>query len=261
MLPRLVTWLEACQEIQERPLRMKTIKDRIEQLDNVLLPVSADHNISPSIRDIVVDMPEARQAIDVALDATVSFDTLLAALPAFTEQWRQEAYTSLDQQIRQRAYNLKKLKGNPLALAVGEFFRCEDCLSPVGHTDVLNHHCPRQNGKFNRTVPNHHSNSHDNAAERFCSSISAFPTERQRFFSCAWAMLQVVSLCGYTPETATSEEMDTSDSRLVCSRCSTEQRRMVLTWRAAVRHSVLLLPVMLTRSSSRHVTLSVPIHC
>lgn len=247
MLPRLITWLQTCQEVQERPLRRKIIQERIEQLDNALLPISADHNISPSIRDIVVDMPEARQAIDVALDATVSFDALLAALPAFAEQWRQNAYAKLIPQIPRKPGRQPRKK--PLAPAVGEFFSCDKCSKIVGRTDMLNHRCPRQSGNFNRTKAAYHPSDpqgiYVEAAETFMSLIPTFSTRRCPS-SCAPALTKIVSMCGYAPETTSVDQMDASDARVVCFECSTQQRKMILTWRAAVRQCALLLTAMLT---------------
>ena len=236
MLPRLNPWLQTCKEEQEFPSRVKNIKEQFRNLDNALLPVPSDHNTRPSLRDIILEMPEARKAIDVALDATVSFDALLAALPTFVEEWRRKHYASLADGVRRSLYRKVSIE-QPLALAIGSYFACS-CDSRVSLTDCLNHRCRRwQSGAFKRNDYYEWSQIQDrdvyaSVARQFLSNIPTLNDKKWRFL--ASDLFNIVGQCGYNPETATPDEMDASDARLVCLSHSNIRRKEILTWRAAV---------------------------
>ncbi|KAJ3559741.1 hypothetical protein NM688_g158 [Phlebia brevispora] len=237
MLPRLIPKLEAWKEEQEKPHRVATIQRRIDLLDDALLPIPVDHNTRPSIRDIVLSMPEAREVLDAPFRETVTVDRILEALPDFIDEWRRGAYKDLAELVRRGAEIEKiQLDMDPLTLAIGSVYYCTTCHAIVPLADALNHWCTRWRGMGGDAIPRRLTGSSvfTETADQY---LTRLPCALLRTYEDMVRLVgSIVTAFGCSPETATMDDMDASDIRIFCTKCSTPKRRDILTWRSAVSH-------------------------
>ncbi|KAJ3557701.1 hypothetical protein NM688_g1329 [Phlebia brevispora] len=249
ILPRLIQKLEVWRKQQEKSHRDATIKERMIRLDNALLPIPEDHNTRPSLRDVILSMPEARDFIGAPFRDAVAIDPVLEALPSFVEGWRRAQYGHLMDLVRQGAAATNvRLTTDPLILALGSVFMCHSCCTLVSLADALNHYCNPQSSTKNTALSLYLKGSgmHMKDTDWYLTKI---PCALFRDYGDVVRLIHpIITACGYNPATATSDDMDSSNIRLVCTRCSGDKEQLVMTWRAAISH--LVCPLSLQKSSS-----------
>ena len=212
-----------------------SIGTHLSLLDEALPPISADYRISPTLRDIALSMPEAREALSTPSHMTASFANVIKALPAFTEKWRADARQQLADTIR-RGFdkNTFAKHADVLALAVSAVFECDRCHHLETQDDALSHFCnpwPRPNSARGVTQ--------DVYADIVAQELEYVPCQLNRSFADTFARrhaCEIIKACGFAQTTTTAEDMDASDVRLVCRQCTQMNKGVtaILTWRAAV---------------------------
>ncbi|KAJ3551107.1 hypothetical protein NM688_g4932 [Phlebia brevispora] len=238
MLPRLIPVMEKYQKEQETTRRVAAIEERIDILYDALRPIPDDHDLRPSLRDIVLSMPQAREAIDIPFRETMILDPILGALPTFTDEWRRKEYDGLATVVRRGAEAAKiplDTDADLLTLALAGLFLCGICRKHVSLADALNHYCDyyARGGTISpsRLIS---PGVYTKVADEY---LRAVPCALLRnYVGVVQTLHPIIATCGYNAATATIEDMDTTDIRLICTRCSDDHHKVILTWRAAVQH-------------------------
>ncbi|KAJ3557700.1 hypothetical protein NM688_g1328 [Phlebia brevispora] len=236
MLPRLTSTMQKYRDEQEVSRRVAAIRGRIDLLNKALHSIPDDHNLRPSLRDVVLSMPRAREVIDAPFRETVTVDPILEALPGFIDAWRGAIHGRFAKLVRRGAKAVKiRLNADPTKLALAGMFRCDRCGKCIPFEDVPTHYCFRY--WESDTVPSqclHEPGFYTEAADKYLRNVPC--TLLLNYRDLVQVIHPIITACGYDPATATIEEVDTSDVRLLCTLCSGDRRHVILTWRAAIYH-------------------------
>ena len=200
--------------------------------------VSAQHNINPSLRDIALDMPEARRYLGALPEEDVGLTGVLEALPVFTSKWRAKSRKMLATLVR-KSGSVPPSDADPLDLAIGAMFSCHWCQAVVAVQDTLNHCCYRRKHDTHDFYC-----SYEDDPEWYEMTIEQhlrlLPPEI-RSWSALVHQIQPLTHIGGFADFVTAEEMDASDIRFVCVACvdGNTHAKVVMTWRAAVSVPIL----------------------
>lgn len=220
--------------------RKKTLDERFKMLEKVVRnTIPKFSRITPSALEIGICIPEVLEILESSEDEfdLENLEKLVeTALSEYTDKRLADARRYLENLIKQHI-DLDD-SANPLSLAVGSLFSCNYCNGQQSFPDVLGHFCSRRRvileGKTGEFASHANRYIYPGPVSRIWSQ-TAFRSEAKK-------LVVFVRAYGLDPRTATVGEMDASEVRLVCSEHTAGRVGLpILTWRSAVRHSVLLV--------------------
>ncbi|KAK0486349.1 hypothetical protein IW261DRAFT_1455036 [Armillaria novae-zelandiae] len=185
--------------------------------------------IYPKVVDAAVLKPFSKLLLDTPLDQdiTESLTAALARLSRVADKWRETQNSSL------KALMLKAGLEPNLNLATS-FFKCKFCHRLCQYPYVLAHSCTllyRQD-TFDR------DNWKDYALGNLlqCGNARIWSASQYTVDGEALKRVQfIIQACGLQPETATHEDMDSLNCRVICNDCSTVES-FVMQWQIAACH-------------------------
>lgn len=216
--------------------RLATLKSVISAARAAPPKRTAADEYKPRFPDLAV-MPEVRALVEQPNDAVVdrrSFEALLPNFPAWEQRWRDERTEELRQLVLENS-DIETREGvDPLGLA-RTMFRCKRCGRSCHYPAVLTHECrmyPPQS--LATTVTDENGNR---APYLYCVLIT-YPTlplqsEDLEVSPHTTDIDKIIALCGKDPSTATHQEVDEADPRVVYDGNSA-LGPTVMTWRRAV---------------------------
>ncbi|KAK0481358.1 hypothetical protein IW261DRAFT_1681036 [Armillaria novae-zelandiae] len=197
--------------------------------------------IYPKAVDAALLKPFSRLLFATPLhqDITESLTAAWAQLPRVADEWRETQNSAL------KALMLKAGLEPNLNLATS-FFKCSFCHRLCQYPYVLAHRCPLRYPQ--------ESFVHDNWKNLAMSYLS------RRGDAATWSASQymvdgevlrrvqsIIQACGLDPETATHEDMDSLNCRVICQCCSTSVGSFVMQWQIAAVGYFLWFVTMTTR--------------
>ena len=182
----------------------------------------------PPLRDFI-DAPPYENVLG-------KFKSLIVHLEEFAATWEGKIVQHLKCSMPRR-YRTEVL--NPLDLAVGTFWRCNCCNRVLSYMKFLEHACLVENGKY--TIDSYEE-CVETALTKYRISVqtsfkvSVRRLRKGRLKNTVQLVERFVKLFGLDPATATAEDMDNAQDRLVCPdpSCAEDGYRTVISWRAAV---------------------------
>ncbi|KAK0433554.1 hypothetical protein EV421DRAFT_2040149 [Armillaria borealis] len=220
--------------IRLRRERIRAVEVRIRLFEDAYSAVMRDEPLLPIIPkpdDVLVQEPFSTLFFDTPLDVSIadSLQAMWIHLPDVASKLR-EAQTSELTELMEQA-GLK-----PDVHLATTVFACTECCEFYLYPYVLAHRCPfRQPAKL--------FNDEDwkpyalrRISHRMAWSERQFTIDQESVDKVAC----LIKTCGLDPETATHEDMDALDCRIICNHCSdgqTDGFKHVMRWRAAAYHS------------------------
>ncbi|KAK0233981.1 hypothetical protein IW262DRAFT_126179 [Armillaria fumosa] len=220
--------------IRLRKRKIRAVEERTILFEEAYCAVTQDEPFLPIIPkpdDVVIQEPFSTLFFDTPLDVSIadSLQAMWIHLPDIASKLR-KAQTSKFTEVMEQA----GLKADVhLATTV---FRCTECCQSYQYPYVLAHRCPF------REVPKPF-NDEDwkpyalrRISHHMAWSESQFTIDQETVDK----MACLIKTCGLDPETATYEDMDMLDCRVICNHCSnrrTKGLKPVMRWRAAACHS------------------------
>ena len=237
-----------------RPVRLRReyatrVWERLSCLKSILLEYRSTHWAPGAYA-----RPSATLA-DLALDQTIQ--TIIHGEPAQKElggirSKLAEAFPDVRQSLEQAAmdqytqFTRAALSGSPavnsdrpLELAIVTF-SCKHCSDKaLRWPTVMLHRCSRIAAERN-----HYGNLYREHLTNFvrkmpCHVLDKRTLPPQDFLVYRPGLIcarEIVALCGFNPDVATAEEVDTCDMRLRCKMCATLTKQEIFGWRDAVSH-------------------------
>ncbi|KAK0481359.1 hypothetical protein IW261DRAFT_1606680 [Armillaria novae-zelandiae] len=221
--------------IRLRRQKIRAVEERMKLFEEAYSAVTQDEPLLPIIPkpdDVVVQEPFSTLFFDTPLDVSIadSLQAMWIHLPDVASKLRDAQTSKLTELMKQAG-----LKAD-LHLAT-TVFRCTECCQSYQYPYVLAHRCPSQE----LAKPFNDEDWKPYVLRRISHcymawSESQFSIDQETVDKVAC----LIKTCGLDPETATYEDMDTLDYRIICNHCSNSQtkgRKQVMRWRAAVYHS------------------------
>ncbi|SJL15790.1 uncharacterized protein ARMOST_19295 [Armillaria ostoyae] len=234
MSDAVITLAQQHKFIRLRRERIHAVEVRIRLFEDAYSAVMRDEPLLPIIPkpdDVLVQEPFSTLFFDTPLDVSIadSLQAMWIHLPDVASKLR-EAQTSELTELMEQA-GLK-----PDVHLATTVFACTECCEFYLYPYVLAHRCPfRQPAKpFNDEDWKPYALRR--ISHRMAWSERQFTIDQESVDKVAC----LIKTCGLDPETATHEDMDAPDCRIICNHCSdgqTDGFKHVMRWRAAAYHS------------------------
>lgn len=215
--------------------RKRTLDQRYKLLEkHILSVIQRFTRITPSTLEVALRIPEVLELIQLPndeLEEKKLEEMVQKLLPEYKEKRFCDARSYFQELVRQDIELDEST--DPLSLAVGSLFSCNQCKCYQSFPEVLGHGCLSR-----RLVLETESGEFVN-----CVAKNTYPVpkvwSKSAFRSEATKLSEFVRAYGLDPRTATATEMDAAEVRLKCIAHSTGRTvTPILTWRSAVRHCV-----------------------
>jgi hypothetical protein len=220
-------------------LRTQTLDDRLHQMKKVVKEYTSFRQYS-ALADFeaAVIFPRVSEFIDPDLatfDLQGLKDYLAVEIPSYMEKRESDARNITANALREKF----KLSAScdPFSLAIGAMVHCSKCDGTHSIDSILRH-------IHNWPLRDLFQHTDRKFNQEYMSRV-----ENLFFYSCAWNIktisllferqAAVIEACGLDVKTATEDDMDRADARLLCT--NHNGYRPVMTWRNAVCY--LLVPV------------------
>ncbi len=209
--------------------RLGLLRQALLEYNTARLPMSADMDWQPFFSDYAL-LPTFRDLMEASADTEITKDALLelceAQIPTLEAQWREDRKRDLVGTIVRGVkmfpgLSLPEDDDTLLALAIATF-DCQSCTyKGMRWPQILAHRCARQVSFLAFYFGDNDKYRH--AIARACIEHKEQPPWPQdaafSFNPGLERMFAVIRACGKDPSTATAEEMDACEVRLLCRSC------------------------------------------
>ena len=153
--PGLIEFMEELRAERLKKLKVACMPSRIKALWQWVQEQEPADGVFPSVVNIL-HCAEVQAVYDVPASVKVtkaSYDVLNPWLKEFALQWKEEVNEGLRRVIKSKINLPPSASLDPLTLAIGTIWRCENCQRNIAYPAVLAHRCqPRDNWRQMRGV-------------------------------------------------------------------------------------------------------------
>ncbi|GLB35481.1 hypothetical protein LshimejAT787_0210460 [Lyophyllum shimeji] len=190
---------------------------------HAILPPVADIAILPSFRTIVENTPYKDKVLKS------HFEQAMNELPSIVSTWRKSKDEELTAMIRGGSETGTEVTEATLLLAA-TFFRCSYCAREISYPRILVHACTTRIGFYDVEKVDPYFDDLTSRPWNDGHVVSFDPLASRR------ARL-ILRSCGLSPETLTSDQLNTLDLRFECRKCTEpEKGRLIMRWPRVISH-------------------------